>query len=166
MLQRCSILGLSLLALSACGGDDGKTGSTQADHSDVALVLGAGSGPTGSCSIASCHGEAGVANLDFTSKENLRELLVGVPSCEAPGMNLVEPGNPERSWLWIKLTGKMSNPSNGDLEADPSWGEPGKGCGATGFGKRMPRVSPYTLPQKQLDEIRSWIEAGAPGPDA
>lgn len=160
-----SILVVSVLALGACGDDgDKQNGGSAGSHKDVATILGAGGAPAGACSIASCHGSSGVADLSLTASANLRDTLVGVPACEVPGMNLVEPGDPERSWLWIKLTGKMTSAQNGDLEADPSWGEPGKGCGAIGFGKRMPRVAPYSLSQAQLDQVRAWILAGAPGP--
>ncbi|MCG8555493.1 MAG: hypothetical protein MJD61_09440, partial [Proteobacteria bacterium] len=62
-------------------------------------------------------------------------------SNQVPGLNLVEPGLPARSYLWLKLTG------------DPSIA-----------GAPMP-LNPLTgqgmLSQAELDDIRVWIEAGA-----
>jgi hypothetical protein len=155
-------LGL-LAALPACG-DDAEEGSTPGTHADVAAILGVGAQPT-SCSISTCHGAATAeAGLELKSGVNLSELLVGVKSCEAPNLNLVEPGEPDKSWLYIKLTAETE--SNGDLVPDPAWGEPSADCDdAAGFGKRMPRVAPYQkLEAAQLEQVRSWILAGAPGP--
>jgi hypothetical protein len=129
----------------------------------VATLLGVGNHAS-SCSVSSCHGDASEANLDLKAGSDLRTLLVNVPACEAPSFDLVEPGKPEKSWLWIKLTGEMVDEITGDLVPQSAWGEAGTDCpGAGGFGKRMPRVSPYTLKPEELQQIRSWIEAGAPG---
>jgi hypothetical protein len=161
-----ALLLLALAWTSACGDDGGEKATPPATNEEVAALLGAGPGGTGSCSVASCHGSAAEAELDITKTANLRELFVGVPACEAPGFDLVEPGDPERSWLWIKLTGEREDGTTGELKADPSWGEPNPDCkDAGGFGWRMPRVAPFELKQSDLDKIRSWIEAGAPGPD-
>jgi hypothetical protein len=160
---------IAMTAISACGdADDGEgTGGTvAATHAEVAEILGAGPGGKSSCSVASCHGSAAEAKLSLLEPD-LRALMVGVPACEAPSLSLVEPFKPEESWLWIKLTGELANETAGDLAPQPAWGEPGTDCpGASGFGKRMPRVSPYSLEPAQLAKIRSWIEAGAPGPES
>lgn len=154
---------LTLLTMSACT-TDADPNREITSQTEVAVLVGAGPDTApGSCAVASCHGAAAEAGLNLKSDADLATLLVGVPACEAPNFKLVEPGDPERSWLWIKLTAPMSSNITGDLKTDPSWGEPGKNCGGNGFGKRMPRVSPYTLSADELAKIRAWIEAGAPG---
>jgi hypothetical protein len=64
--------------------------------------------------------------------------LVNVASAEVPGLMRVVPGDPEHSYLYLKVTG--------DPRID---------------GGRMPPISdPLTPPDVEL--LRSWIEAGAP----
>lgn len=66
--------------------------------------------------------------------------MVGRRSVQAPDLALVAPGDPERSYLWLKLDQR-----------------PVKGEG-------MPRtvVGAKRLPERELALVRSWIEAGAP----
>jgi hypothetical protein len=64
-------------------------------------------------------------------------MLVGVPSAEQPGVMRVDPGNPDSSYLVLKLQG--SSGIN---------------------GARMPLGGPY-LPQSTIDVIRQWISSGA-----
>jgi Bacterial Ig-like domain len=65
-------------------------------------------------------------------------LLVGVPSVEQPSLLRVDPGNPDSSYIVLKLEG------------------------ASGIsGGRMPLGGPY-LPQSTIDVIRQWITDGAP----
>lgn len=66
--------------------------------------------------------------------------IVSVPSSEAPMLSRIEPGDPTKSYLWLKLTG-------GYLEAG-------------GNGDPMP-LGPDPTPE-QLDTIEAWILAGAP----
>jgi methionine-rich copper-binding protein CopC len=69
-------------------------------------------------------------------------LLVGVPSVEQPSVLRVNPGNPDSSYMVLKLEG------------------------ASGIsGGRMPLGGPY-LPQSTIDVIRQWITDGAPKPQA
>src|SRR5215469_13263017 len=69
-------------------------------------------------------------------------LLVGVPSVEQPSLQRVNPGNPDASYIVLKLEG------------------------ASGIsGGRMPLGGPY-LPQSTIDVIRQWITDGAPKPQA
>ncbi len=155
------VLSLSASALSACGDDPAESGSLA--HDQVAAILGAGPEGKGSCSISSCHGEIiASAGLDLTVSADLTKLLVNVPACEAPSLMLVKPGEPENSWLYIKLTGETLTKK--ELKPDPAWGEPGKDCEeASGFGKTMPE-SGSPLSAEQIEQIRSWIADGAPGP--
>ena len=64
-------------------------------------------------------------------------LLVGVPSTEVPGTERVKPGDPDSSYIVLKLEN------------------------APGIvGAQMPFGGPY-LPQSTIDVIRQWISDGA-----
>ena len=67
------------------------------------------------------------------------ERLVGPRSVQVPEMALVEPGDPERSYLWLKLQHAA---------------EKGKGMPRTLTGAKKLRES-------ELDLYRRWIEGGA-----
>jgi len=152
-----SLLSMSGMLATACGGDDATDSvPTQAE---IAEILGAGQ--PGTCSISSCHGSAiASAGLDFMADSDLGKLLVGHKSCEAPELNLVEPGDPEHSWLYLKLTAPTQGTKR-DLVEDPEWGDAGKGCEeAAGFGKRMPETG-AELSADKVEKIRKWIAAGA-----
>lgn len=164
VLAACAAAG----GLTACGEDEGNPipteGGAVPSYEQVSAVLGTSSTQQSSCSVASCHG-AGVADLQLSAGVDLIAETVNVPACEAPELMLVEPGNPERSWLYIKLAGEITDPTSGELVVQPSWGEPSTDCpNAPGFGKRMPRVSPFELEQEKLSIVYDWIKGGAPGP--
>jgi hypothetical protein len=134
----------------------------------VSLILG---GPEqagiGSCAASSCHASdgAGKAHLNFKTAKDLTEVLVNVPACENTKLMRVKPGNPEESWLWIKLTGAIQDKTEGKLvyAGTPST------CSsvATGFGSRMPYAAGSfdKLSAAKLAIIHDWIVGGAPGPD-
>lgn len=65
--------------------------------------------------------------------------LVGAKSTES-GLLRVEPGKPEASYLYLKLTGEHLK--------------------AGGNGERMPFGEP-ALPAADIERVRAWIEAGA-----
>lgn len=65
--------------------------------------------------------------------------LVSVPSRQVPSMHLVVPGDPEASYLWVKLLGTA---------------EQGKGMPRTLFGAKK-------LPSDELELVRGWIASGA-----
>jgi hypothetical protein len=65
-------------------------------------------------------------------------LLVGVPSAEVPSLLRVMPGDPDESYLILKLQGSAGI-----------------------VGGQMPLGGPY-LPQATIDAIRQWITDGAP----
>jgi hypothetical protein len=162
------------VALAACGdggGDDGggagMGGSAKGDYAAVSAILG---GPeqsgSGSCAfVSSCHGGTGPgkANLNFKEGADLIETLVNVPACENDSMMRVKPGDPEHSWIWIKLTAE-ADPNTGMISPG---GTPSKCTGvSTGFGTRMPQVSGFAkLSDDKLAIVKAWIEAGAPGPE-
>jgi hypothetical protein len=87
----------------------------------------------------SCH-ESGEAKAKLVLDPGTGfERLVGSRSTQKPEMALVEPGDPERSYLWLKLQHVT---------------EEGKGMPRTPTGSKKLRDS-------ELDLYRRWIEGGA-----
>jgi hypothetical protein len=93
------------------------------------------------CRVAACHGAGASGGLDLRYGA-AHFSLVGQPAT-APGAAakmLVVPGDPEASFLWQKLTGRL----------------------ATDEGVRMPAAGAPALDALELELVRSWIVAGAP----
>ena len=95
------------------------------------------------CASSSCH--AAPANfgnhLNLTyahSYENLLGRTPENPAAAAAGMKLVDPGNPDNSFLLTKLVSP--------LKAE--------------YGRQMPAIG--EIHAAKIDAIRTWIEAGAP----
>jgi hypothetical protein len=89
----------------------------------------------------SCHRSgAPPAGLDLSDGAAYGS-LVSVPSTQAPGVNRVEPGDPDNSYLYRKLLGEQAQ--------------------VGGSGVRMPAGGAPPLPQDQLDVVRDWILGGA-----
>lgn len=95
-----------------------------------------------SCALAFCH--AGADFLTITGKDQAYGALVNAqakgPKCASSGLKLVDPGHPETSLLYLKVT---SPP-----------------CGS-----KMPLLygdASGSLDPMQIDQIKTWIEAGAP----
>ncbi|MBN1205889.1 MAG: hypothetical protein JXB05_13315 [Myxococcaceae bacterium] len=92
-------------------------------------------------SCGGCHGGANPqAGLDLLSADTWTRLQGN--SSQNLDLKLIDPGRPEKSYLWLKLAG------DGSI-----------------FGSRMP-LDPLgsgsrSLPQDQLDSIQTWILAGA-----
>jgi hypothetical protein len=84
-----------------------------------------------------CHsGAAAPEGLQLDAGHSYA-LLVGVPSTEVPSLDRVKPGDPDDSYIVLKLEG------------------------APGIvGVQMPFGGPY-LPQSTIDVIRQWITDGA-----
>lgn len=90
-----------------------------------------------SCQFSSCHG-AGVAPAGGLSLvDKTFERLVGVRATLAPDKQRVVPFDAARSFLFEKIANEK-----------PS------------VGKRMPPAQP--LPDEEIEQIRAWINAGAP----
>jgi len=133
--------------------DGGTATGAAAFKKDVVPLL-----QEGSCTLTGCHG----------AKENNRGVyLTGDPaqmhtellkeSSVAKGMKIVAPGDPENSWLMIKLDGKQAQFSA--KCADTSGTLPAGDC-----GQPMPQgddPSLGQLSQAKRDVIRAWIKAGA-----
>jgi hypothetical protein len=137
-------------------------------------------------SSMSCHGGIrGNASFNLgaarAAGQPYTELLVGVESCQYSFMPRVDPGNPDNSWLMVKIEGAHDAEGRLTFEPDPGW-DPGierrpdgtfppSSCpqvddGELSFGYLMPQNVgvPTLLPQRELDMIREWIRIGAPGP--
>lgn len=90
---------------------------------------------TPTCATAGCHaGGSPAANLNLEAANSYAQ-LVGIASTQDAGVQRVNPGNPDMSYLVTKL----------------------EGPGAA--GGQMPPSGP--LPQSEIDVIRQWILDGA-----
>jgi len=86
-----------------------------------------------------CHGpKEKKAKLDLSAPESYKA-LVNVPSREVPTTLRVKPGDPEQSYLWLKLDHRTEE------------------------GSGMPKgfFSAKRLAPKDLDVVKAWIAAGA-----
>lgn len=91
-----------------------------------------------------CHPGVNPA-LDLTAGKSYDQ-LVGVQALEDPTLYRVVAGDPERSFLYLKVGGA---PPVGDIPA---------------IGTRMPPFAP-PIDRADMDTIRNWILQGAKGPD-
>jgi Bacterial Ig-like domain len=144
---RCAVLAVLLGATAAgCTGNgeglnqNGQPISSSSSSSSVALTADFSSIQdnvfTPICTR--CHiGASAPQGLQLDAAHSY-SLLVGVPSQEEPSILRVNPGNPNQSYLILKLEG------------------------AAGIvGGQMPLGGPY-LPQSTIDTIAQWITDGAP----
>ena len=96
-----------------------------------------------SCANSVCHAApANAGNLSLTYGLSYEDLVGGIPqnpAAAAAGMKLIDPGNPENSFLLTKLMGPA----------------------APEQGARMP-FGGGVLHNGKIAAIRTWIEAGAP----
>ena len=95
-----------------------------------------------SCAFSSCHGkESAAANLDLAG-DNLRQRLLDHQMVTPTEMPLVDPGNPDGSWLYQVLSNCQPESSVGPVS-------------------HMPRNSPTLLDPKLVAMVREWIAQGA-----
>ncbi len=96
-----------------------------------------------SCANSACHAPPqNSRDLNLTYGQSYHDLVNRVPSnaaAAAAGMKLIDPGNPDNSFLLTKLMGPE----------------------APEFGGRMP-FGMGPLHKGKIDAIRTWIAAGAP----
>lgn len=133
------------LALTACGGGSGEG----LDENGRPIVSGdpVPSGPTlatiqakvfsVNCAVSGCHGGSTVQQGLRLDAGFSAANLINVASPRDPKLIRVVPGNPDASFLIQKLQGTQT------------------------LGDRMPLFGPY-LPQATIDEVRLWIQNGAP----
>ncbi|MFO7562232.1 MAG: hypothetical protein R6X02_06285 [Enhygromyxa sp.] len=96
-----------------------------------------------SCTFNACHGQSGqAAGLNLQAPDLLTELLehevVG-----NPGGSLVEPGDPDNSWLYQVMSSCAPMSSGG------------------GIASHMPRNAPILLDDRTIALVREWIADGA-----
>lgn len=176
--MRGTSLALSIL-LAACGDDATPLEPT---YENVEALIDLSCGSTSS----SCHGGTrGSARLNFQlfadTGQPYTEALIGVEACEYDFMPRVDPGNPDNSWLMIKISGPHDADGLLTFTPDPGWDSgltrrmdgsfPPSQCplieeGELTFGYAMPqsRGDPLPLHPRQIELFREWILAGAPGP--
>lgn len=93
---------------------------------------------TPSCAVAACHTVVSAASgLVLEAGRTFGE-TVNVPSIQVASFDIIEPGDPERSYMIKKLRGAA------DIQ-----------------GLRMPRFGPF-LTDEQIGQVISWVNAGAP----
>lgn len=144
-LLSCGIL--SILALvSGCAGDGPDANQSETDPqpeppvgSDVDFAAQVQPIFDGHCS---CHLEANAPQGLSLRPGASFDSLVGVPSAERPELARATPGNPDESYLVIKIDDAVP-------ERD-----------ALRVGERMPRGLP-ALSRADIDTIRRWIAEGA-----
>jgi hypothetical protein len=115
------------------GGDDGGGGNGAVTLTELQSSL-----FTPTCALAGCHNAAS-ARAGLVLEDGLTfEETVNVASSQVPSIDIVEPGDPERSYLIKKLRG----------DSDIS-------------GARMPDGGPF-LSAERIADVASWIDSGAP----
>lgn len=88
-----------------------------------------------SCALSGCHSGSVSPNL---SAGSAYDEIVNVPNTQIPGLNRITPGEPQNSYLYLKLIGSSEI-----------------------VGERMPtRALP--LPPVVSDSLKAWIARGAP----
>ena len=138
--MRTSVLVAALVLFAAgCAGD----GSGIVDE-----MMGGGGDPMGPVTIddvwnrtlgvvcTECHVPGGIGPFSMESPEIAEQNLVGVPSFEVL-LNRVEPGDPNCSYIYIKIAGVECN-------------------GIVRIGDPMP-PPPRSITAEQIEEIRQWI---------
>ncbi|MDX1582970.1 MAG: hypothetical protein R3338_05145 [Thermoanaerobaculia bacterium] len=143
MRRAALALGLSFLAIaSACGELKSPTEPIQppSEPDDPSATFSRVQNEvfTPSCAFSGCHGAAAPqAGMELTEGVAYSN-IVNVPSTEVPQFDRVEPGRPEQSYLYLKITGSDQI-----------------------IGSRMPLGQPE-LPEDEVELVRDWIARGAP----
>jgi hypothetical protein len=139
-MAQARVLALFLvLALAACGGSD-REETAEGDGSSEAVSYGQVQAVWEKYGCVGCH--PGVnPSLDLREGRSYAE-LVGVRALEDPRLVRVVAGDPERSFLYLKLGGA---PPVADIPA---------------IGTRMPPRAP-PVDEADLELVRTWIEQGA-----
>ena len=122
---------------------DGADGGPPATLQSVERITGA------SCLGSGCHDgydpATQFANFELRAG-HVRASVVNIAASEACGGTRVVPGNPDKSYFYLKIADPMP-------------------CSPVGqFFLRMPRCEDGSCPLRQceIDLVRAWIAAGAP----
>ncbi len=99
------------------------------------------------CTLPTCHGgSAPQMGLNLSAGVAYQN-LIEVPSKEDPSVNRVQPGDYQRSYLWLKLA----------LATDPTLLPSGVTVSPNGMPNGLPPLS-----ASELEAVRLWIFSGAP----
>lgn len=129
---------LALVGTVACAGDgtgpDGNGGGAPTLSGDVQPIL------TTNCAVSGCHAGTSPAQGMNLADGQTHANTVNVRANEAAGLDRIEPGVPDQSYLVHKIQGTQTS--------------------VGGSGSRMP-LGGAPLTQEQIDVIRAWVEDGA-----
>jgi hypothetical protein len=130
----------------------------------------------GFCAYSGCHSGPGKGGLTFRGSvldemQVYRALVEGdsghAQACEYHPLRRVEPGDPSKSWLYIKLAGETDDDDQMNLVAADDWDETMSPCATTFPGSLMPFAEDepvIPLAPEELRMVAEWILDGAPGP--
>jgi hypothetical protein len=127
-------------AEASTGGDTDAAGDEPATHTYAPTFTALyGEVFTPTCALLFCHGGSDDF-LSMATKDTAYAAMVGVvshgPKCGATGLTIVEPGNPQASLLYLKVT----SPPCGNM---------------------MPAMYGLSLDSREIDQIKQWITLGA-----
>lgn len=132
-LKQC-MLWAAALSWAGCADDDSTLGPDDGGLTEATLAQ-VGEVFAVSCALAGCH-SGGQPAADLSLEGDFAARIVGVASGQRPDLQLVEPDNPDGSYLLIKVRGDDAIVS-----------------------QQMPPGAP--LPAEQVEIIRAWIASGA-----
>ncbi len=138
MRLRRGAAGLLMALLPACGGGDSSLGPAEEENGDPTPVTMAALAVeifTPRCATSGCHAGASPAAALSLEADRLAE-MIGAASHQEEGAKLIDPGNPDGSYLISKVKG-------------------------TGSGTRMP-IGMDPLTPEEIQRIVDWVAAGAP----
>ena len=138
-LRRAAAAVLVLALLPACGGDDSSLGPADEDENGerepVTLARLATEIFTPKCATSGCHaGTTRAGGLSLEADEVAE--IIDAASQQQPSLKLIDPGNPDDSYLIRKVRG-------------------------TGSEARMP-IGLDPLTPEEIQMIVDWVAAGAP----
>ena len=135
-LRRAAAAALVAALLPACG-DDSSLGPAEeeGDQGPVTMAALAAEIFTPKCATSGCHAGATPAAALSLEADRLAE-MIGAASNQEAGAKLIDPGNPDGSYLISKVKG-------------------------TGSGNPMP-IGMDPLTPKAIQRIIDWVAAGAP----
>ena len=130
MLRPAALVAVGLLILASCE----HSGPFEADvDGDATIETIQATIFNASCAVSNCHlGPGAQMGLDL-SEGQAEANLIDVDSRQLPAFKRVDPGNPDDSYIVMKLEGD-----------------------ARIVGQRMPAGRPE-LPDEQIDLVREWI---------
>jgi cysteine-rich repeat protein len=99
------------------------------------------------CTANACHGNGQSGGLDLRA-ENAYDALIDMPSSVDPARHRIEPGDPQRSVLFLKLAEKTLPDQYPPAEL--------------GVGTPMPLGPVPGLSEDELEALRRWIYGAAP----